>query len=93
MACNFHCVSGQNGVRLLKTLLRACLVKMRHENENNHLPVAHAVEGNKSHWKAWKRLAEKSLGGVSSVSLKIITLEWEETKIPSFRERLCCQQQ
>lgn len=88
-ACNFHCVSGQNHVHLLKTLVGVCLVKMRCEND--HLPGAHAAEGRGLHWRAWERLAWKSLRGISSGKLKIITLEHEEVKVPAFWERPCCR--
>lgn len=91
-ACDFHCASGQNGVRLLKTLVGVCLVKRRHENEKDPLPVAHAAEGSKLRWRAWERLACKSLRKTFSVQLKIVTLEQEEAKMPTFREWLCSPQ-
>lgn len=89
LGSNFHCVSEQNHVHLLKTLIGVCLAKMRHEN--GRLPVAHAAEGSELHWRVWKKLACKSLRGISSGKLKIITLEQEEVKVPMFQEWLRCQ--
>ena len=55
------------------------------------LLIAPGAEGSKSQRRAWKRLVWKSLRGICSVKLRIITLEQEETIIPTFRERLCCR--